>query len=568
MRLLVRLVLAVGASALASGLLLSPADGAPPAVRSAHPTVLVDAAAAPTTPITVTSHPAGTAFQSGWTRSISGRGDPGAQVEAVDPQTGDRLGGGPVDANGRWSFWIVLQRVGTDVVRLSYPGVPGSEVVPDWTVTAVSDPVISFTPSKVVGADAQPVQIQAALPLAEYRESDTYRVEVDGAFAMSFGQGSTYQAVPSNDGTTSFSRRTLSLQPGAVLSIYRAMGAASTGGSRSGMVLVSSVTLGQAAPVEVTGPAAGATVLQGWQRNFTGTGEPGERVRAVLDGSSTPVTTTVGPDGRWSLWMPLLVAGTSVVSFSYPDLPGGGAVTRTVEVAATSAPTLTLSPSASISSPRLAEVRVTLPSSEFARTDRLVATVDGRVLFEAAAGEVLDASTRTTGASTTVFRAHEFRGGERVELLRVPGALGSGTGNPVVVATETFEHVTPEVTVSSPATGTWHVDRSPLRVSGTATAGFGDLEYRAVGADAVRGQVAVDASGRWAVDLDLPAGTRTVEFWFAEAPEVVGAVEVHVVRIGSASVEVVPQAVKVDTVAQVRALADAGASGSSTEGKG
>ena len=231
--------------------------------------------------------------------------------------------------------------------------------------------------------------------------------------------------------------------------------------------------------VAITSPASATTSFP----TISGTGEPGAAIEVVVDGQT--LTTTVAPDGTWSVTVPAALAdGTQAVSVTATDAIGNTATdTQTLTIDATTTVSVTTPPLSNDSTPVIAGVGE-----------------PGAAIVVEVGGQTLTTTVAPDGNWT----------------VTVPGTLGDGqhpvtvtatdaTGNTATVTQPLTIDTTTSVSITSPAT----TDDPTPTISGVGEPG--STVTLTIDGQTLSG--VVDGAGNWSIGVPgaLADGTHTVE---------------------------------------------------------
>ena len=251
-----------------------------------------------------------------------------------------------------------------------------------------------------------------------------------------------------------------------------------------------SVTVPAAGAAATPGPAAGVTPEAGQPFELTGTAAPGATVK-VYEGETLLGETTAGPDGRWTMTVPGLPAGThDLVARSY-DAAGK-------ELAAQ-------------------PFSVTVPAAGAAATPGPAAGVTPE------AGQPFELTgTAAPGATVKVYEGEKLlgettAGSDGTWTMTVPG-LPAGTHELVArsydaagkeLAAEPFSVTVPAAGAAAtpgPAAGVTPEAGQPFELTGTAAPGATVKVYEG---ETLLGETTAGSDGTWTMTVPgLPAGTH------------------------------------------------------------
>src|SRR5918997_5336042 len=265
--------------------------------------------------------------------TITGTGEPGATVEVTID--GVVVGTTEVGPDGTWSF------VPPDPLGDGDHTVTATQTDPAGNTSPASDP-ISFTVDSTVAA-----------PVIEAPVSGTSTSDPTPTISGTGEPGSTVTVTDSTgavlgtalvDAAGAWSFDSTALADGTYTITATQEDPAGNVSPASSPVIFTVDTVAPAAPV-ITGPADGSTIADNTP-TITGTGEPGATVEVTVDGVVVG-TTTVAPDGTWSLVVPdALGDGSHTVTATQTDAagnvsPASDPVTFTVDTTAPDPPVVT-----------------------------------------------------------------------------------------------------------------------------------------------------------------------------------------------------------------------------------
>ncbi|MGN8049872.1 choice-of-anchor G family protein [Curtobacterium sp. 22159] len=236
--------------------------------------------------------------------TVSGAAAPGAQVTVG-------IGGSftaTVTANGSGDWAATFQGVPvgprTATATQTVGGTTSAPVTRDFTIAA-GDPIAISSPAP--GATVTVLDADSTTDL-----DLTGTAEPGAAVAISLGGGHTATATTNDDGQWA------ATVPDLPVGRYTIAATETVGGTTSPAVR-QVVTVAPAAGLVVTTPAQGTTTDVATDAStidvtVSGTAQPRADVSVVLDGTSDPVTTTAGADGRWSVTLPDVGTGDHTAS--------------------------------------------------------------------------------------------------------------------------------------------------------------------------------------------------------------------------------------------------------------
>ncbi|WP_277958952.1 choice-of-anchor G family protein, partial [Frigoribacterium faeni] len=453
--------------------------------------------AAALAPLSIATPTAGQVFvvpaSPGATRSVvlTGAGEPGATV-TVDLGAG-LTGTGTVAADGSWSVTVANVPAGaySASVTQALGTATTGPVTRDFTVVA-QQPLVVTTPTAgrvftVLDADSTtPVIVSGtATPTA--------------TVAVDLGGGRTATALVAADGTWS------TTVPGVPVGGYTASVTQALGGDVSAAVTRAfSVVAGTG--LTITSPTSGTQYrLPGADstRDVTvsGAGQAGAPVAVTL-GGGRDLTTTVAPNGTWSVTFPALPVATYTATATQTV---GGAVSapQTTDftlVAATGVTISTPTPGATLT---VADATSTTPV-----TVTGAAEPNAPVRVDLGDGYVATTTADATGAWSATVSSVPV-GPRTISVTQtVAGVVSVPVTQPLTVAAGA------PLDILAPAEGTTvrvadSASLSTLTVSGTAQVG---ADVRVDLGDGLTGRITADATtGAWSVDVDgVPVGQRTI----------------------------------------------------------
>ncbi|WP_194293017.1 Ig-like domain-containing protein [Streptomyces smaragdinus] len=450
---------------------------------AATSTFTVDATA-PAAP--VITGPADGSTITSTTPTITGTGEPGATVDVtVD---GTPVGTATVNPDGTWSLPVTTPLAdGSHTISATQTD-PAGNVSPAATstftvdTTAPAAPVITAPTSGTTTTDNTPTVSGTGTPGSTVTVTD--------------GTGAVLgTALVAPDGTWSFD--TAVLADGTYTISATQTDASGNVSPVSNSVIFTVDTTAPAAPV-ITSPAAGSTITDNTP-TITGTGEPGATVEVSVDGTVIG-TTTVNPDGTWSLPTTTPLAdGPHTVSATQTDAAGNvspaGSNDFTVNTTVTVEPPVITSPS---SGDVIGDSTPTITGTG-TPGDTVTVIVDGT---PAGTTTVQPDGTWTFTPSTPLGEGDHTVTATQTD----PAGNVSPPSAPVDITIDTVAPAAPVIT--SPADGSTITDNTPT-VTGTGEPGA-TVEVSVDGT--VIGTTTVNPDGTWTFDLTTPLadGPHTV----------------------------------------------------------